>query len=253
LTATDAQTLFGPAIGVAIAQDDSRMYLGGAFVHDGGSGRLVVCTTNGMTLVRRHTDVLGAEHLPRNGNAHGILVPPWACREILAICRPDGCTLTTDGRLIEARTADACFVSKLIDLPFPDYHYVIPPPHSAAAEIDTKLLGVALVRLNAASTMGKAPIVGLTWDAHTDASTVFLELAREPGVVADSIPASVSGDGRLAFDAIRLGDLLGALGLLRVRIRASNPARFEPTDGTQLLALLSTAAWPRPQIAEAAA
>jgi hypothetical protein len=249
LSADSAVALFGATAGAAVSRDEkSPPQLGGIFVHDDG-GYFAAASCDRTCMVHRRTAIAGAERLPANGATHGILVPQRARHEIFALLRKAGGTLTVGGGTIAARTATTTFASKLLDFIFPNIGRMIPPVPAATIEVDVDPLLKALARLVAASHAidSSLALAGLRWDAAEDPSVATLELVREPDVAADTIAATVTGSAAVALQAARLGELLDALALKRVKISASTPVRIDG-DGS-LLALMATAAWPQAEAA----
>jgi DNA polymerase-3 subunit beta len=234
LAASDVAALFhGPP--AAIADDAGRPHLHGMFLHSDGD-RLSGVGTDGVYLVRATTSITGADALPLNGAARGVLLSLQTCQEIFQIGKK-GVMIVTDGRLLEARTpGGACFVGKLLDYTFPDFVRAIPPPVEEAVEMNRLELIAAVERLTAASSV--APAVELSWEQNGE---LRLELADEPGAASDALPAITKGRGTAVLMAFRLLTVLQAMVAARLRITAADihhPARFEPVDGSSTLGVL---------------
>jgi hypothetical protein len=154
---------------------------GGVFWHTDGSGCFAAAATDGVIFMRAITSIADAGALPLNGNTRGVIVSTEAIRHIRQLGR-EGIVISTDGRLISARTADAIFTSKLIDGVFPDFTRVIPPPPLESIEIDAAALDAALARLAAASA-SDSRVVGLSWREGDVA--VHLDRFLRVGIQAD--------------------------------------------------------------------
>jgi DNA polymerase-3 subunit beta len=246
----DIWALCGLALTAAMSEDPTRLHLCGVFLHE-SEGFLTSAATDGLGLFCQRTAVPAGDQLPPNGTAHGVVLPPRARAEMLALVKgKDGIDLAISRSLIEARTEDAIYVSKLLDVTFPDYRRLVPPRHAAAIEIDTGPLLSALARLVAVSGSIVPPVAGLSWD---EAGAIRIELPHEPDSAVDTVPGVARGSAQLAVQAAKLADLVNALNAKTVQLSASQPVLLEPAggDGTAL-ALLATTAWARPQVRRAA-
>jgi DNA polymerase III sliding clamp (beta) subunit (PCNA family) len=243
------KALFSLPLTVAMGEDITRAHMLGVSLQN-HEGSLAAVATDGLALALLRT-AIPAGDLP----AGGVILPPRARAEIFALlARAKGdVELAISDRLIEVRTEHAVYCSKLIAARFPDYRRIVPPRPAASAEIGSGILLPAATRLLATSTATIPAVADLSWDETADANAVRLELAHEPGAAVDVVAGVVHGSGRVAVQAGRLLDLVDALKAKTVRISASQPIRIESVDRSDVLMLLATTAWAKPDIRRAAA
>jgi DNA polymerase III subunit beta len=220
----------------AAGNEHTRFNLGGVFLHSVG-GRLAGVATDGARLCR--VSVPAAEFsLTRD-----LILPskPAATlRRVLLQMKPKQVTLRRSRTLIAFSGSGFSFTSRLIDSNYPDYEAVMPAASPNVITCARAELLAAVARL-AAMANADPPLLALSW---TNAGSLYLTLARQPGDASDVIAAEAKGVANLAVPLSQLMEMLNDFKAERIRFEAGTGAPLVVQgDGGAKLALLMPATW----------
>jgi DNA polymerase III subunit beta len=193
----------------AISDEKTRYYLCGLNLQSNGR-HVVACGTDGHKLIKTR--------IASNVELLNVIVPELACK---TIAKMDGAVIKISKQLIEARTGNCTFVSKLIEATFPDYQLVIPAPSDNSMECDRLELVAALHRLQCVSSREKnfLSVVQLQW--ADDA--LSLSLTRQEGVAADVLTCKTGAPGTTTVSVNAFAGLLGAIDSENVVLDTAEP------------------------------
>jgi DNA polymerase-3 subunit beta len=229
---------------LAMADEETRFYLNGLYLHAADAATLVAVATNGHRLAHYSQELpLGAQNIP------AIIIPNQTVEIIAKLLRrkdiPEDITLRVSDRLFEMILPDMRVTSKLVDATYPDYRRVIPRDYKVSAVVDRAELQVALARI--AATMNpdfkkSAHVAGLTW---TDGALHVMRV--EQGADSDAaLEAETIGKGCAALKIVYVEDALAALGGKRVRIEHADngvAVRFSNPDDANAFVIVMPITW----------
>ena len=187
----------------AIANEETRYYLNGIFVHvPDGSTCQFAAATNGNMLARYHLDVVdGAEAMP------AIILPRKAVKVLGSLLDEEGGRVGVSVSTTKFRFAigQTVLTGKLIDGTFPDYSRVIPAANPHAAWFEPKPLIEAVERVLTISSE-KTKMVALSFADDV----LTLDVASpENGTASEELPISYDGPAlKIGFNGGYLLDVL---------------------------------------------
>lgn len=226
----------------AIANDETRYYLNGIFVHvPDGSTCQFAAATNGNMLARYHLDVVdGAEAMP------AIILPRKAVKVLGGLLDEEGGRVGVSVSTTKFRFAigQTVLTGKLIDGTFPDYSRVIPAANPHAAWFEPKPLIEAVERVLTISS-DKTKMVALSFADDV----LTLDVASpENGTASEELPINYDGPAlKIGFNGGYLLDVLrhlvgtGEEGA-QARVKLADPAApslwQQGDDGARLYVLM---------------
>jgi DNA polymerase III sliding clamp (beta) subunit (PCNA family) len=218
----------------AASQEKHRFNICGLFLHSVGD-QLVAAATDGMRLCKVSVpadtfSVCRDLTIPSK--------PAAMLRKIILQIKPKLVTLRRSRTLISFSAASFAYTSRLIDGAYPQYENVIPAASPNAVGCDRAELVAALSRLAAVANSEPPPLIALCW---SEAGSLCLSLARQPGDGIDTIAADGKGSARFAVTLAGLSGMLAEFSGPRIRFEAgTGPMAIQ---GGDKLAWLVTSAW----------
>lgn len=207
-------------VAFAIARDEVRWFLNGAFLHivdEGGESRLVSVATDGHRLSK-----VTVPAPDKSGSMPGVIVPQKTVGEFIRLL--DG----RDGE-VEVSVCDAKFavkagptrlLSKLIEGTFPDYAHLIPKEGLRTAIIDADALASAADRVS--TVVGeRSKGVKLSFEG----SMLRLEVRNpDAGDAEEEVQTEFEGEPlEIGFNARYLAEALRAIAADTIRVLLGNP------------------------------
>jgi DNA polymerase III subunit beta len=227
LNAADAGDLFRRPV-FAIAADDTRLYLGGLFLHD-VEGGLAGIATDGTRLAR--IIIPAATSLSRD---RSLIVP--VAKAISKLLDRDGdVTLCRSKALFSITGKDFTFVSRLVDAgSYPDYGRLI-TPSTGSCIVERAALIASLARFAACRDPQRymTARVILKWGDGQLRIT-------SPNSSADEFPAMTNGTGHAALNINKLTEQLHELRGPKVELGNANPVMITDPDDANFITLLAT-------------
>jgi DNA polymerase-3 subunit beta len=227
------------ATSYAAADEETRHYLNGVYLHITGTMLRAVATDGYRLSLCDLLLPVGAEDMP------GVIVSNKTIAIITKLLKrkdaPETITLRVSSRLIEFALADFTLTSKLVDSTFPDYQRVIPHDYRQSATVDCDELDAAMARVLAAldpATKKLARIAGLSWDNGA------LHITRADMDVDDVLDAETNGTGKTALRIPYVAAILDAFSGKRVCISGNGidtAIRFNDPDDPTAFAIVMPA------------
>ena len=196
----------------AAADEASRPYLRGIFLHNTG-GNLVAVGADGFRLCRITTPATTTLSADRS-----LIVPIELVKTINRLLSNafGNVTLRRSDRLFSVEGAGFTLVSTRVDATYPDYERLIPCGGPNGVTVSCAALSECLARFAAvAGPEAGTPVVSLRWNADG------LRLGAEGS--DDCLAADVEGAGETALQIRNLSELIGALRGDTVRISMAGP------------------------------
>lgn len=218
----------------AIADDASRYYLAGVFLHPSGD-RLRAVATNGHELARLDRPLPeGAAGMP------AVIVPEKTVRELAKLAQGMGkapVRLKVSPNLIRCIAGATEVTSKLIDGTFPDYSRVIPSGNDKEMVADRAELGKAVERVKTLVPRNGHPMKltlsegRLTLSLHTDTGG---EASEEIEVDYEAPPIEIG------FNSSYLSEIIESFGgkVMACFADAGSPTLFRDPDDENWLVVL---------------
>jgi DNA polymerase III subunit beta len=226
----DVKRLFGEPARV-IASNRGRVYLEGGCLSC-EKGDLIVTGTDALRLVRIN--------LTSDARFDGrYIVPKAAMNEIVKLASEGEIAFRCSSNLIEVKTSQCVFTSKLIDSTYPDLTNIIPDPSQTFITVAREEFTVALTRLSGMANEFSS--INLEWkdgEDHIDMSV------SGDGTGSEYVGCeSTHQPGRIAFSPSILSDVIDVFRgeLLQLHVRSAQESmRIIDPDAPDLLVL----AWP---------
>lgn len=189
----------------AISTEETRYYLNGVYLHEGGDRDLRFATTDGHRLARAI--------LPLPDDADGlpaVIVPRKLVRLLSALLdsHQGEVLIAVSQRLLRFEVGPTTLIGKTIDGTYPDYQRVIPLDHTSRLAIDREALIAAVGRVSTVSS-DKTRAVKLEFDRDICRLTVT---SPEKGTGYEEVPCDWSASPlSIGFNAKFLLDTLAHL------------------------------------------
>lgn len=215
----------------AQANEETRYYLNGVYLHGRGGNEVICVATDGHRLARATMKV---DQVPEG--MPGVIVPSPTIAEIMTMAaKVDTIEISIDSYSLSASAGGVVFRSKLIDGTFPDYERVIPARDIATGfDADRNAFAIAAKRC-AAIVSDKMRSLKLT--PH-DRSLELLGRDTDRGEITDEIDVQPTTKLPVGVNSKYLAGALDALQGTTVRVRyadAGSPlAITDPNDDTRL-------------------
>lgn len=169
LTSDDISQVFsGP--NVVVKEDNARQNYAGVYWHADERFMLAGCATDGATMVKSACDV----KFPKG--AATIIIPRRAIDEILKTTGDNGGEFSWSDKILQVKSGEWVYATKLIDATFPDYAKFIPKANGHYIKVASEELRGAIYRLQA-----------------IEANRSFVKLGWEDG--AKELSAHLNGNG----------------------------------------------------------
>jgi DNA polymerase-3 subunit beta len=209
LTAEQRHTIF-VKLAHAIANEATRYYLCGVYLHS-NDNKLVAVSTNGHMLMRVAIPLAATGIL----KSSGVIIPGPACA---AISKLSG-VIRIDHRSVEAIDAKQTYSSKLIDGIYPNYTRVIPGPSDRFAMVDRADLIASLKRLE---TLGDEVVtnVGVRFEWGTSGLRLSL---KDTEAGSDEMEADIGEPAMFGASARYMIAVLQSFSGETIKIEASDP------------------------------
>jgi DNA polymerase-3 subunit beta len=230
LSCLDVKRLFGEPARV-IANNRGRVYLeGGCLSHE--SGDLIVTGTDALRLVRINL----TSDVRFDGR---YIVPKAAMSEIVKLATEGEIVFRCSLNLIEVKTSQCVFTSKLIDATYPDLTNIIPEPSETFITVAREEFSVALKRLSGLANEFSS--INLEWKDSEDQLSMSIS---GDGTGSEYVGCeSTRQPGRIAFSPSILSDVIDVFRgeFLQLHVRSAQEGmRIIDPDAPDLLVL----AWP---------
>ena len=223
----------------AIANDESRHYLNGVYLHvtDAEPARLKAVATNGHMLALQ-----SVEAPPLSQGMPAIILPKRTVAEFLKAL-PSGAELVSlmvSERLITLELAGGWrLTSKLIDGVYPDYTRVIPSDNPHRAKVPASTLAAAIDRV---ATFCNADHVGLVLFLKPDGPITVTVERPDLGSARDQAAAEIEGKrAAIGFNQRYLAAILASLSGASLELHYNSPADpmlLRPEGSADVLSVL---------------
>jgi DNA polymerase-3 subunit beta len=212
-------------------------------IHANVAEKFHTVATDGAVLVAVASAVPMSGTMPPGG----VIIPPAAAQEIVALAKGDGISLRITPRIVAATTGRRAYTSTLIDGRFPPWRTILPRSSSSSIEFAREEMLASLTRLDALADRR------MGWAAHASWNTgdAAIELRLVGDTAIDFVSATTHGAGRMVLPIDRTLRLLDHLHVDRVRIDqadARSPLRISSPNDENFIAVQAPA-----QVMEAAA